>query len=91
MFLEEEKELFSIKDSGMSVDILRKQPRGTADTAPRSITKGTVTQMTSIFTGWQLARFPRLMADVMLIPIWVSAQISTTAAHSAAINIAYFL
>lgn len=91
MFLEEEKELFSVKDSGMSVDILRKQPQGTADTAPRSITKGTVTQMTSIFTGWQLARFPRLMADVMLIPIWVSAQISTTAAHSAAINIAHFL
>lgn len=38
------KERFSIKDSGTSVDILRKQPPGTADKAPRSITKGTMTQ-----------------------------------------------
>lgn len=71
--LGEGKELFSIKDLGMSVDILRKQPRGTADKAPRSITKGTVTQMHSIFTGWHAARFSRLMSDVMLSPIWVSA------------------
>lgn len=81
------KELFSIKDSGMSVDILRKQPQGTADKAPRSITKGTVTQTCSVFTGWRSARLPRLTADVMLIPIWVSvAWISTQAAQSAAIN-----
>lgn len=77
-----------MKDSGMSVDILRKQPQGTtADKAPRSITKGTVTQTRSVFTGWPAARLPRLTADVMLIPIWVSvAWISTQAAQSAAIN-----
>lgn len=81
------KELFGMKDSGMSVDILRKQPQGTADKAPRSITKGTVTQTRSVFTGGPAARLPRLAADVMLIPLWVSvAWISTQAAQSAAIN-----
>ena len=81
------KELFGMKDSGMSVDILRKQPQGTADKAPRSITKGTVTQTCSVFTGGRAARLPRLAADVMLIPLWVSvAWISTQAAQSAAIN-----
>lgn len=67
------KELFSIKDLGMSVDILRKQPQGTADKTPRNVTKGTVTQMHSIFTGWPAANFSRLMSDVMLSSIWVSA------------------
>lgn len=83
----EGKELFSIKDSGTSVDILRKQPQGTADKAPRSITKGTVTQTRPFFTGWHAARLPRLTADVMVISIWVSvAWISAQAVQSAAIN-----